>query len=100
MINTAVTMLAGFVAPRLETDYLPVHQSAISIASAQTYLGTTANGMMALTGIVFSIAFAIVRFSAVAYSPRLVVLLGRDPTVRASLACSCRLPPPARPAML
>ncbi len=36
---------------------------------------------MALTGIVFSIAFVMVQFSAVAYSPRLVAWFGRDPTL-------------------
>lgn len=75
------TMLAGFVIPRLEAYYLPVHQTAITTAAAQTYLGTVASGMMALTGIVFSIAFVMVQFSAVAYSPRLVAELGRDPTL-------------------
>jgi uncharacterized membrane protein len=81
MAYTTVTMLAGFAVPRLEAYYLPVHQTAISTAAAQAYLGTTASGMMALTGIVFSIAFVMVQFSAVAYSPRLVTLLGRDPTL-------------------
>jgi uncharacterized membrane protein len=79
MTYAAVTTLAGFVVPRLEDRYFPMHHSEISIAAAQTYLGTTASGMMALTGIVFSIAFVMVQFSAVAYSPRLVSLLGRDP---------------------
>jgi uncharacterized membrane protein len=81
MIYAIVTMLAGFAVPRLEVAYLPAYQSAISTASAQAYLGTVASGMMALTGIVFSIAFVMVQFSAVAYSPRLVVLLGQDPTL-------------------
>lgn len=35
--------------------------------------------MIALTGIVFSLAFVMVQFSATAYSPRLVVWLSRDP---------------------
>ena len=34
---------------------------------------------MALTGIVFAIAFVMVQFGATAYSPRLVVLFGNDP---------------------
>jgi uncharacterized membrane protein len=36
--------------------------------------------MMALTGIVFAIAFVMVQFSASAYSPRLVVVFGSDPS--------------------
>jgi uncharacterized membrane protein len=58
---------------------LPQHISAIAPSAAEAYLGTVASGMMALTGIVFSIAFVMVQFSAVAYSPRLVAWFGRDP---------------------
>jgi uncharacterized membrane protein len=81
MIYAAVTKLAGFTVPRLQAYYLPVRHTVISTSAAQTYLCTAASGMMALTGIVFSIAFVMVQFSAVAYSPRLVVLLGRDRTL-------------------
>jgi uncharacterized membrane protein len=35
--------------------------------------------MLALTGIVFSLAFVMVQFSSSAYSPRLVLWLSRDP---------------------
>jgi uncharacterized membrane protein len=41
--------------------------------------------MMVLTGIVFSIAFVVVQFSAIAYSPRLVLLFARDPLLFHSL---------------
>ena len=37
--------------------------------------------MMALTGIVFALAFVMVQFSAIAYSPRLVAWFGRDPVL-------------------
>jgi len=37
--------------------------------------------MIALTGIVFSLAFVMVQFSAVAYSPRLVLWVSRDPVM-------------------
>jgi uncharacterized membrane protein len=37
--------------------------------------------MIALTGTVFSLAFVMVQFSAVAYSPRLVVWVSRDPVI-------------------
>ena len=38
-----------------------------------------ASGMIALTGIVFSLAFVMVQFSATAYSPRLVLWIAREP---------------------
>jgi uncharacterized membrane protein len=37
--------------------------------------------MITLTGIVFSLAFVMVQFSASAYSPRLVLWMSRDPVV-------------------
>ncbi len=47
-----------------------------------------ASGMIALTGIVFSLAFVMVQFSATAYSPRLVLWVARDPWCRTAWACS------------
>jgi uncharacterized membrane protein len=41
--------------------------------------------MMALTGIIFSIAFVMVQFSAIAYSPRLVLWFARQPSLYHSL---------------
>ena len=38
-----------------------------------------ASGMLALTGVVFSLAFLMIQFSATAYSPRLVLWISRDP---------------------
>jgi uncharacterized membrane protein len=40
-----------------------------------------ASGMITLTGIVFSLVFVMVQFSATAYSPRLVLWMSRDPLV-------------------
>ena len=37
--------------------------------------------MMALTGIVFAIAFVVVQFSALAYSPRLVIMFASNPAL-------------------
>ena len=41
-------------------------------------LSSVASGMMALTGIVFSLTFVFVQFGSTAYSPRLVVFLTSD----------------------
>jgi uncharacterized membrane protein len=37
--------------------------------------------MLALTGVVFSLAFVMIQFSATAYSPRLVLWISRDPFI-------------------
>ena len=78
MSYALASILGSFTLPRLEAALLPAWNAMVSIASAQSFLSTVASGMMALTGIVFSIAFVMVQFSAVAYSPRLVQWLGRD----------------------
>jgi uncharacterized membrane protein len=85
MLYVGVTIVCGFVLPRLEQEYLAGYSHAMSVASALAALSATASGMIALTGIVFAIAFVMVQFSAVAYSPRLVLWFGRDPLLFHSL---------------
>ena len=57
----------------------------MSVASATAMYSAVASGMIALTGIVFSLTFVMVQFSATAYSPRLVLLLARDPVMSHAL---------------
>lgn len=78
MTYIVVSVIAGFGLPRIESAYFATYTFHLSVASAQAYLSATASGMMVLTGIVFSIAFVMVQFSAVAYSPRLVLWFARD----------------------
>lgn len=73
----AASIVAGVLVPRLEARFLSSGLD-LSTSSAQAYLSAVASGMMALTGIVFSIAFVLVQFNAVVYSPRLVVWFARD----------------------
>jgi uncharacterized membrane protein len=72
----AVTL--GLVLPRLELRLFPASQSGLSAAATAAIFSTIGSGMIALTGIVFSLAFVMVQFSATAYSPRLVLWLARD----------------------
>ena len=81
---TIAAFLCGFTVPRIEYAYIDWY-TVISPASAQAFLSAVASGMMALTAIVFSVAFVVVQFSAVAYSPRLVLWLARDPLLFHSL---------------
>lgn len=78
MTYLAASIALGLALPRLEEAYFPSDGLDISVASAQAYLSAVASGMMALTGIVFALAFVMVQFGAVAYSPRLVLLFARD----------------------
>ncbi|ULK96271.1 DUF2254 domain-containing protein [Bradyrhizobium sp. I71] len=76
-LYAAASIVAGLLVPRLEARFLASGLD-LSTSSAQAYLSAVASGMMALTGIVFSIAFVLVQFNAIVYSPRLVVWFARD----------------------
>jgi uncharacterized membrane protein len=81
MAYTAGSVLAGLVLPRLENSFLGDYTHAMSVGAALAFFSAVSSGMMALTGIVFAIAFVMVQFSAVAYSPRLVTLFAASPTL-------------------
>jgi len=85
IVYAVASTICSLVLPRIESGYFPDHIAAMSVASAQAFLSAAASGMMALTGIVFAVAFVMVQFSAVAYSPRLVLWFARDPTLFHSL---------------
>src|SRR5690242_16583753 len=74
-----VAILAGSTLPRIEHRLFPGLTSSVSAPAAMAIYSSIASGMIALTGIVFSLAFVMVQFSATAYSPRLVLWISRDP---------------------
>jgi uncharacterized membrane protein len=59
----------------------PSFSTGISPNVEVPVLSSIASGMMALTGIVFSLTFVFVQFGSTAYSPRLVVFLTSDRVV-------------------
>ena len=65
--------------PRLEYRYLPELAHGMSVASATAFLSAAASGIITFTAIVVSIAFVIIQFSAIAYSPRLALLFVNRP---------------------
>lgn len=78
-------LLFGFTVPRLVVEALPHWISTISVNSAIGIYSSVSSGMIALTGIVFSLTFVMVQFSATAYSPRLVLWISRDPVIAHSV---------------
>ena len=78
-------LLFGFTVPRLVVAELPDWISTISVDAAIGIYSSVASGMIALTGIVFSLTFVMVQFSATAYSPRLVLWISRDPVISHSV---------------
>lgn len=75
----------GFTLPRFEHRYLESWVASMSAPAAMALGSSVASGMISLTGIVFSLTFVMVQFSATAYSPRLVVWLSRDPVMTHAL---------------
>ena len=78
LVYAAGSTACSLVLPRIENAYFPAYTVGMSATSAQALLSAVASGMMALTGIVFAIAFVMVQFSAIAYSPRLALWFARD----------------------
>jgi len=78
MFYVALSVVLGLLLPWPEQAFLAAHTLNISVASAQAYLSAVASGMMALMSIVFAMAFVMVQFRAIAYSPRLVVFMADD----------------------
>ncbi len=84
-LYAAVAIVSGLTIPRLESRIFPEFVSPMSISSAIAIYSSVASGMLALTGIVFSLTFVMVQFSSTAYSPRLVLWIARDPVMSHAL---------------
>jgi len=74
-----VAVAAGMIFRRLETPFFHGLTSTVTVSAAMAIYSSVASGMLALTGVVFSLAFVMIQFSATAYSPRLVLWISRDP---------------------
>lgn len=82
MVYTVASLLAGGMLPRLEHEYFTAYTThGMSASAAMAFFSAVSSGMMALNGIVFAIAFVMVQFSALAYSPRLVVMFASSPAL-------------------
>jgi uncharacterized membrane protein len=81
----AVAVAAGMTLPRIESRIFPGLVAAVSVPVAMAIYSAIASGMLALTGIVFSLTFVMVQFGATAYSLRLVLWVVRDPVMAHAL---------------
>ena len=81
MLYTVASLVAAAILPRLERHFLAGYTHSMSVTSAVAFLSAAASGILAFTAIVFSIAFVLVQFSAIAYSPRLVLWFAGRPGV-------------------
>lgn len=84
LVYAAGAVALGMLLPRFEARYLPDLTAGVGAGSAIAMLSAIASGMLPLTGLVFSLAFVMVQFSATAYSPRLVAWLAGSGMMRHS----------------
>ena len=85
LVYAGVAVVVGQTFPRLEHYFLPGLVSTMSPSAAMAVGGAVASGMITLTGVVFSLVFVMIQFSATAYSPRLVLWVARDPVMSHAL---------------
>jgi uncharacterized membrane protein len=85
LLYAAGAVAIGLVLPRTEAAFFPGLVAPIGVGSATAILSAIASGTLPLTGLVFSLAFVLVQFSATAYSPRLVSWLAGSALMRHSL---------------
>lgn len=81
LLYAVAAFTAAIALPRIESRFLPGFTAEMSAPAAMAIYTSIASGMLALTGIVFSLAFVMVQFSSTAYSPRLVLWIARDPVI-------------------
>ena len=67
MIYSGATIVLGLVFPHLEYRYLKDFAHGVTVPVATALFSSIASGMLALTGIVFSLAFVMLQFSRAAY---------------------------------
>lgn len=80
-LYATAAIAASVILPRIEHYVFPHLKADASVETSIAIYSSIASGMMALTGIVFSLTFLMVQFSATAYSPRLVMWIARDPVL-------------------
>jgi uncharacterized membrane protein len=77
----AGSLLLGFVLPRLHQGPFAWANPILRQEQVITFLSSVSSGMMAFTGIVFSMLFIMLQFGSSAYSPHLVPVLSRNLTL-------------------
>src|ERR1700688_3598057 len=85
LLYALIAIAAGLTFPRIESREWPGLASRMSVSVATAIYSAIGSGMIALTGVVFSLTFVMVQFSATAYSPRLVLWIARDPVMSHAL---------------
>jgi uncharacterized membrane protein len=84
-----LALLAALYLPGLESSLQLGIGGRVDPEALIAIYSAIASGMIALTGIVFSLTFVMVQFSATAYSPRLVLWIAREPIIWHAVGSFC-----------
>jgi uncharacterized membrane protein len=71
------SLALGFFVPRFDDRGLEWLSSGLRENQIVAFLSAVASGMLAFTGIIFSLLFVMLQFGSTAYSPRIVAVVGR-----------------------
>lgn len=71
------SLLVGFIVPRFDDAGLGWLSSGLQPSQVVAFLQAVASGMLAFTGIIFSLFFVMLQFGSTAYSPRIVAVVAR-----------------------
>ncbi len=75
------SLVLGWALPRAAGGPFAYFNPAVGPDQVIAFLSAVSTGMMAFTGIVFSLLFILMQFSSSAYTPHLVAMLSRNPTL-------------------
>lgn len=73
-----LALVLGFWLPDLSGPFLGGVEARMSATSVTAFLASVASGMIAFTGLVFSLVFLLLQFGGSAYSPRLARAVGHS----------------------
>ncbi|HXX66577.1 MAG TPA: DUF2254 domain-containing protein [Polyangiaceae bacterium] len=80
-VYVVVALFLGFAVPLLHHGVWAWANPDLQRDQVTTFLSSVSSGMMAFTGIVFSLLFLMLQFSTTAYSPHLLPMLARNRTL-------------------
>ncbi|HEX4448772.1 MAG TPA: DUF2254 domain-containing protein [Polyangiaceae bacterium] len=75
------SLLLGSIVPRFDDRGVPWLNSHMGEHAIVAFLAAVASGMMAFTGIVFSLLFVLLQFGSTAYSPRIFAIVAKPRTL-------------------